>query len=406
MKACHTCQMRMFRNIVLSLFLTLSCMAGISHAQDIESHKAEKARLEQEIAMINRQLSANTDRQRDNTQQLQLIRRKISNRQSIVNEIEAQIKSYDRSIAETSRNIRKMEDEMDTLMVHYEHLVRVAYRNRDSRLWFAYILSGDNIVQTYRRYMYFKNLSASLDSRAEEIRNLKEELSEERMNLQRLRNESVEAKNDRMKEINSLKSEEANARKVEDRLKKDRKSFEKQLKQKNKQVAALNAEIKRLVEQAMREKQKARDAASGSAEIDYALSGEFSKNKGKIPWPTESHAVIETFGQHYHPVFKGVKMPYNYGVNIVTDPAATVRCVFDGVVKQIVVMPGYNQCVLVQHGDYFTFYCKLGSVSVKSGQAVSAGETIGTVDTINGDTVFHFQIWKGQTPQNPEHWLR
>ena len=103
-------------------FLTVSA-ARVS-AQDIEAHKAEKARLEEEIALINRQLEANTSRQKDNTRQLQLIRRKINNRQSIVNEIDAQIRDYDLSITRTRQKINVMEDEMDTLVVYYERLVR------------------------------------------------------------------------------------------------------------------------------------------------------------------------------------------------------------------------------------------------------------------------------------------
>ena len=79
---------------------------------------------------------------------------------------------------------------------------------------------------------------------------------------------------------------------------------------------------------------------------------------------------------------------------------------FDGVVKKIVVMPGYNICVLVQHGNYFSFYCKLQSSSVKAGDRVKTGQPIGRVDTINGETKLHFQIWQGQKPQNPELWLR
>ena len=79
---------------------------------------------------------------------------------------------------------------------------------------------------------------------------------------------------------------------------------------------------------------------------------------------------------------------------------------FDGVVKNVIAMPGYNMCVLVQHGSYFTFYCKLGQVSVKSGDKVSTGQVIGIVDTIDGQTQLHFQIWKEKTPQNPEIWLR
>ena len=58
------------------------------------------------------------------------------------------------------------------------------------------------------------------------------------------------------------------------------------------------------------------------------------------------------------------------------------------------------------HGNYFSFYCKLGSVNVKSGDKVKTGQKIGTVDTIGDETQLHFQIWSGRTPQNPEAWLR
>ena len=51
----------------------------------------------------------------------------------------------------------------------------------------------------------------------------------------------------------------------------------------------------------------------------------------------------------------------------------------------IVVMPGYNKCVLVQHGNYFSFYCKLGTVSVKAGDKVKTGQVVGTVDTIGAE---------------------
>ena len=150
-------------------------------------------------------------------------------------------------------------------------------------------------------------------------------------------------------------------------------------------------------------------SASGNkgetAAIDYHLAEEFSANKGKLPWPAEG-PVIDHFGQHYHPVFTRLKLPFNNGMTIALAKGSSVKAVFDGVVKQIVVMPGYNQCVLVQHGNYFSFYCKLKTTSVKAGDKVKTGQTIGEVDTINGETQLHFQIWKDQTPQNPEQWLR
>ena len=99
-------------------------------------------------------------------------------------------------------------------------------------------------------------------------------------------------------------------------------------------------------------------------------------------------------------------MPFNYGWTIALDPGTSVKAVFDGVVSQVIVQPGFSQCVLVQHGNYFTFYCKLTGVSVRAGDKVKTGQVLGKVDTIAGETQLHFQLWQGRTPQNPQSWLR
>ena len=138
---------------------------------------------------------------------------------------------------------------------------------------------------------------------------------------------------------------------------------------------------------------------------DFKLSGEFEANKGRLPWPAVG-PVADHFGQHAHPVYKSVKLPFNNGINITVAKGTEVKCVFNGEVKRVIVMPGYNKCALVQHGEYFTFYCKLSSVSVKAGDKIKAGQTVGIVDTIDGQTQLHFQLWKGTTPQNPELWLK
>ena len=87
-------------------------------------------------------------------------------------------------------------------------------------------------------------------------------------------------------------------------------------------------------------------------------------------------------------------------------PGTQAKAVFNGKVTQVVVLPGYNQCVLVNHGEYFTLYAKLKSVSVKAGDSIRTGQVVGVVDSIGGEDLFHFELWKGTTPQNPENWLR
>ena len=166
---------------------------------------------------------------------------------------------------------------------------------------------------------------------------------------------------------------------------------------------ALNREIARIIREATEDKGGSKTVKRQP--INYTLAKKFEANKGKLPWPAEG-PVVDHFGQRFHPVYTNLKLPFNNGISIALSAGTEVKAVFDGVVKQIVVMPGYNKCVLVQHGNYFSFYCKLGTVSVKAGDKVKTGQTVGTVDTIGGETQLHFQIWSGRNPQNPESWLR
>jgi septal ring factor EnvC (AmiA/AmiB activator) len=69
-------------------------------------------------------------------------------------------------------------------------------------------------------------------------------------------------------------------------------------------------------------------------------------------------------------------------------------------------VPGMNQVVMVQHGEYFTVYAKLVSVNVNTGQNVSAKDLIGEVYTDKDEvTELQFQVWKNTQKMNPQDWL-
>jgi murein DD-endopeptidase MepM/ murein hydrolase activator NlpD len=100
----------------------------------------------------------------------------------------------------------------------------------------------------------------------------------------------------------------------------------------------------------------------------------------------------------------------NNGIDISTDANSQVLCVFEGVVSRVFTVPGMNNCVMVQHGDYYTLYCKLSNVNVKVNDKVSTGQTLGTVFTTE-TTLLHFEIWKSKAKGNaektdPELWLQ
>lgn len=389
---------------VITVILFLSMLCGVS-AQSVTSQKDRKARLEREIAIIDKQLSANASKSSAMLSNLSLVRKKISNRKGLVKESDREIRLYNDQIYLKQRSINRLQEKVDTLSAHYSRLVMGAYKNRDPRRWYMYILASENLGQAFRRMAYFKNLSTQMNLEAVKLKEAQAELEAQRQELIALKKEAQGVKKQRVEELNRLSKEEKQASSIVANLKKDKKKYQQQLAAKKKQVEALNREIERLVASAMKGAKATTSSSKNKMIVDTKLDAEFAKNKGKLPWPADG-PIVDKFGEKYHPVYKSVKLPSNNGVDIALAHGTKVCAVFSGVVRQIVVMPGYNKCVLVQHGSHFTFYCKMGKVSVKAGDKVSMGESLGTVDTINGQTLLHFQVWQNNKPQNPEYWLK
>lgn len=380
-------------------FLALMMFCPLTRAQDTSAQREQKEKLEKEIELINRQLSSTDSKSRSALSNYNLLSKKISNRKKLLEASRRKEREIADQIYLKQKEINSLQASCDTLAAHYDRLVLSAYKNRDSRIWYIYILASDDLSQAYRRYGYFKSLASQIQTQAAIIEEQKAELLRQKAALQEMKTLQKRQSEESGRELDRLTGEQKDASKLVDRLKKEKKRYQKELAAKKKQVEALDREIARIVREAMKK------SPSGKTEIDRALATEFSKNKGLLPWPADG-PVVEPFGERYHQVYKNIKLPKNNGIDIALKSGTAVCCVFDGVVKQVLVMPGYNQCVLVQHGNYFTFYCKLRNVKVKSGQKVTTGQQLGVVDTINKETQLHFQVWKDTTPQNPESWLK
>lgn len=392
-----------FLRLILLLGLLLSPMTG-ANAQNTKAQEEKKARLEREIAIIDRQLAENASKSSSALSDLSLIRKKVSNRKELVAQSDRQIRKFNDDIYLTQLQINRLKERVDTLSGHYSRLILSAYKHRDARVWYMYMLASDNLSQAYRRFGYFRNLSSQINAEAEEIRKAQDELEAEKVKLAAMKKEAEAVKAERVKELERLRDDEANADKVVKQLNKNKKTYQAQLRTKRKEVEALNREIERIISATVGGSSKP-TAGKSKTVVDTRLAAEFAKNKGSLPWPVDG-AVVGRFGTHYHPVYTNLKLPPNNGFDLAVAKGSDIKAVFDGVVEQVMVIPVYNQCVMVNHGNYFTVYCKLKTVSVKAGDKIKTGQVLGTIDTINGQTQLHFELWKGNAPQNPESWLK
>lgn len=376
---------------------------AIMTGQSIEEQERKKRQIEEEIAFLDSQLSSTKKRQADNTKELDFIRRKISNRKRLLNEIENEILTINKEMTLSESEINRLNRDLTQLKKEYSKLIYEAYKHRDQASWIMYVLASSTIDQGYKRWVFFKDFNKSMQERASGIKIKSEEISNRVEALEKMKERSVKSQEQRSSEYKKLQTDEKGARQTISQLSRQEKQFRAQLDSKRREVERLNREIERILAEAVKAKESP-DFKESAA--DRKLSDNFELNKGKLPWPVKRGAVVEEFGQHNHPVFKNVKLPFNNGVNIATDKGAEVYCVFDGVVKQVLVMPGYNQCVLVQHGSFYTFYCKLDRVTVKAGEKLKTGQGIGLLAAADENgSVIHFQLWHGTNKQNPELWI-
>lgn len=392
--------------IILSVLALLT--GTVSHGQtSAKKLESQRAQLLKDIDLLNKQLSETTRSGEKALTTLTLVRSKISKREALIADCDRSIRILDDSIARCNKQIKLLQERHDTLAQGYSRLVRAAYKNRDTRKWYMYVFASESVGQAFRRMGYFRSLSSQMKAQAQEIALAAASLEAEKARMEKLRSEQAALRSQVVKERSRLKEEENEASRLSSRLQKDRKKYQKQLADKNRQVENLNRKIADIVRRGQNSATPSKGSKGKvtSTEVDSKLSNEFAANKGRLPWPVEG-VVTERFGRHRHPVYENVELPQNNGVTLTVKRGAKVHSVFNGRVTQIFVLPGYNQCVLVSHGAYFTLYTKLKSVSVKNGAELSTGQEIGTVDTIGGEDLFHFELWKGNAPQNPELWLR
>lgn len=137
-----------------------------------------------------------------------------------------------------------------------------------------------------------------------------------------------------------------------------------------------------------------------------AQSGTLASLAGVLEWPVEG-TLIRGFGRSVHPKFKTVTL--NNGLNIAAQRGAPVASVADAKVEYVDELPGFGQCVILDHGEgYYTLYAYLDHAFVTPGAEVARGQVIAEVGQPGAgeQSQLYFEVRHGRTPLDPADWLR
>jgi murein hydrolase activator len=375
-------------------------------AQDQSKTDLERRRKETQEAINNtsRLLEQTSSTRQNNLERLNIINRRLQLRRNLINTIESEIRYIDSSLSERQKKINDLEKELAETREAYAKLINIAYRHRMSHQRLMFVLSAGDFNQAYRRLKYLQQYNKSRQKQMIQIQSLTNEILSEIQKLESQKVDKIVLLQQSRSESDALSNESRDQNSIVQQLRRREDELKKQLLLQQREAQALQNAIEKLL------KDEAKTAAEqrifSLTPEDKLVSDQFQQNRGGLPWPIERGVVTGFFGEHPHPVLRGIKVQNN-GIDISTVENAEVRVLFDGKVSRVLTVPGSNNVVLVRHGNFLTVYANLSHVYVRAGDQLSTRQLIGRVftDSDENKTILHLEIWEENNKLDPMIWL-
>lgn len=416
------------KNILTIIFIFLFSVTAFSQS-DQDKLEQRKAQLQAEIRAQEELLRSKNKIQKSVLTVINIQNKKIQLFEKVISTSEKQAKVLKNNMYLNQLEINKLKSELKTLKEDYAQMILKSYKSRSEQSRAMFLLSSENFTQAYKRAQYMKQYSTFRKLQGEEIVIKTRKLGSYNEKLEVQKEEKQQLIKIKTKEQNELAAAKQEQEKLVNSLKKDKKKITAEINAKQKEARVIDQRIRKLISEAIAEANRrtaeankkanptkvvtaaeTRAFASSSVILltpeDKIVSDNFKANRGRLPWPVEKGTIYQGFGDRPHPVYKLLTV-HNSGIDIDTNEGANARAVFGGIVTKVIALTPVNKAVFVQHGDHFTVYQNLSSVSVSKGDKVSIKQVLGRIRT-NGDsgrTLLKFMVMQNATPTNPSSWL-
>ena len=390
-------------------FLIISLLhASSSYGQvaDKSSLEKQRARLIQDIEMTSTLVKKAKVKSQATLEDFQVVEAQLNKRKALVKVLDAQL-----NLSKERENILKdsvslLEKAIQGGQKEYAIMLNKAHVKARMAHPFQYLANGVSIFEGFRKWIYLRQLKQFILRKQETLKLQASNLTARTEALSLVVQQQSTLLADAVKEKKQIVNESSQKKELLDKIKKNMRTLEAKLKEQEAERKRLNDAIEKLILAELEKNRKRRELNTlPEAELS-ALSKDFKKNKGNLPWPVSKGVVTSKYGKQSHPDLKGVYMD-NTGIDLVTDAGGVVKSIFEGSVVGASKIAGHQNMVVVNHGDYYTVYSKLAAITVKPGDHLDIGQTIGTTgNAIDGLGNLHFEIWNGKVKVDPQEWIR
>jgi septal ring factor EnvC (AmiA/AmiB activator) len=391
-----------------------------------EELEERKAKIQLEIQEKERQLQSVKSKEKSVVSQLLIQKEKIGLKEKLIQTTEKQTKLLSNDIYINQLKINQLNRDLEKLREDYAQMIVKSYKSRSEQSRAMFLLSSENFLQAYKRAQYMKQYASYRKMQGEEIKGKTKQLEDYNVKIGAQKQEKEKLIAEKEKEKQELEKEKQEQEKIANQIKKEKGKIAAEIKKKQQETKRIDEQIRKMIRDAIAAANKKTAAANAktnpkttaaekkaiesSTKIILTPEGKivsdnFKANKGRLPWPVEKGAISLGYGDQPHPVFKTLQI-HNSGIEIATENGASARAVFAGEVTQVQQLTPLKKAVVIRHGDFFTIYQNLSSVSVSVGDKVSAKQVLGKIRTdADGKTVVKFLVSQNSVFFNPSTWL-
>lgn len=400
--------------------------------------KKEQQKTRKEIDDTKKKISENEQQTRNQLTRLEEINGQIAAQEATISNLQSRIEQIESRRIEIADTITGMKDRVGRLKQRLAAALREERVRRHQVNRLGFLFSAKSFAQASRRVNYLRQLDKAMYRQMTSLKLAVDSLAKHEEEMAQL----VTTHTNAVKELTDAKyvldSRRSESKKVVNDLKSEQQTLNKILAEKRAYAKKLDDELDRIIAEETRRKQEEerkrkaqqnqtkptkpsesgkpssqtgttkpeQETITAEAEADRKLTGSFVSNKGRLLFPVAgTYTIVSRFGRSNYDNLDHVEVN-NSGIDISVPAGTAVRSVFDGEVSSVFFLNGYENIVIVRHGQYLTVYAGLGKINVSKGAKVKAGQTIGTVATINGRTVLHFEVRKERTKLNPLEWVK
>jgi len=437
-----------FKSLVGLLLLMMGFAKPLLAQKSRQQLEEEKKQNAQKIKSIQSVLNKTASERKVSLGQLQAINQQVTTQKKQISLLSDDLQMLNVELKSLEKARRELADDLAKLKKEYGQMIYEASKRNAYLSQLVFLFSAENFNQLVLRYKYLQQYTEARQGQVGQMEKVQQELVAKRERITAKQQQQKTVLVSRVQEAQKLTVLQVKQDEVVKVLSQKEAQLRAELVANRRAAATLEANLRRLIEREMRERaererrerlarekvererlnrEKARREeaiaagetpppvaepakpaepvnAGGMTDEEVKLASSFRASQARLPWPARGF-VSDHFGRKQHPVLRGVVVD-NLGIDIQTAANEAVRSVYDGTVLDVASMPGMNNVIAIQHGEYMTVYAKLASVSVRAGQKVKARENIGTVAADSeGTSSLQFQVWKNTTRMNPEQWL-